>query len=88
MDNLPHKGQVFAPWPHEPPEGWPYEYVAKVDHDALAARLAEAERLLLRIEAHKLPFTDTSGPYWKLPLPLMREVEAFRTTASASGVQE
>jgi hypothetical protein len=44
MDNLPHKGRVFAPWPHEPPEGWPYEYVAKVDYDALAARLAAMER--------------------------------------------
>lgn len=45
-DYLPHKGVIFSPFPEEPPEGWPYEYVARVDFDALAARLAEAERLL------------------------------------------
>lgn len=45
-DSLPHGGRTWCPWPHDPPEGWPYEYVARVDYDALAARLAEAEELL------------------------------------------
>ena len=43
-DSLPHGGRTWCPWPHDPPEGWPYEYVARVDYDALAARLAEADR--------------------------------------------
>ena len=42
-NNLPHGGKTWEPWPHEPPEGWPYEYVASVDFAALAARLAEVE---------------------------------------------
>jgi hypothetical protein len=51
MDNLPHKGRKFEPWAGDPPEGWPYTYVAAVDFDALAARLAEAEEAL-RLIAH------------------------------------
>lgn len=39
-EDLPHRGKTWEPWPHEPPEGWPYTYVAKVDHDILTARLA------------------------------------------------
>ena len=47
-DYCPHGAKRWSPWPHDPPEGWPYEYVAAVDFDALTARLVEAERLLLR----------------------------------------
>lgn len=42
-DSLPHGGRTWCPWPHDPPEGWPYEYVARVDYDALAARLADSQ---------------------------------------------
>lgn len=61
-DSLPHGGRTWCPWPHDPPEGWPYEYVARVDYDALAARLAEAERLLRSAQYDPyepdLPMTD------------------------------
>jgi len=33
--SLPHKAKRYSPFPDEPPEGWPYEYVAAVDFDAL-----------------------------------------------------
>lgn len=40
MNNLPHGGKTWCPWPHDPPEGWPYEYVAKVDFDIESADAA------------------------------------------------
>lgn len=41
-DSLPHGGRTWCPWPHDPPEGWPYEYVARVDY--LQRRLRGASR--------------------------------------------
>ena len=38
------KVRRYAPWPHEPPEGWPYVYVAAVDFDALQARYDALEK--------------------------------------------
>lgn len=43
---MPHGGVTWEPWPHEPPEGWPYSYVAEVDFVAMRRRAEQAEALL------------------------------------------
>ena len=51
--HMPHGGVTWEPWPHEPPEGWPYSYVAEVDYAAMRRRAERAEELLRELRHHE-----------------------------------
>jgi hypothetical protein len=76
--DLPHGGKQFDPWPHEPPEGWPYSYVAKADFDALLSRCEKAERERDELQARLTSSQLQSKEAWQRLEEYRKDAERLR----------